>query len=164
MGLRKMLITDARTQHWYTREGDPDVTTQAREERMAEQTLRVWSPIMLSIGGIVVAVGVSWGMMQTQLTRAVSEQSTVAQTVQAIQISIVEMKASQGRIETKMDSAVATVGVRVAAVEKELAALTSYVNTAWPRLRNNAENIVILHRELERLCSCVIPLRAPEKF
>ena len=164
MGLRQMLITDARTQHWYTRAGDPDVTTQAREERMAEQTLRVWSPIMLSIGGIVVAVGVSWGMMQTQLSLTAAEQSSVAKSVQAIQISLVELNASQARIETKVDSAVATVGVRVSAVEKELGALTSYVNTAWPRLRNNAENIVILHRELERLCSCVIPLRAPEKF
>ena len=44
------------------------------------------------------------------------------------------------------------------------AELRDWMSQIWPRLRNHGENMEILKRHLEGLCSCEVQLNEPERF
>ena len=47
---------------------------------------------------------------------------------------------------------------------KTLQRQEEYLDTMWPRLRAHDQNIVTLHRAMEKQCQCVIILEEPERF
>jgi len=49
-------------------------------------------------------------------------------------------------------------------LKEEIQSTKRSLDTIWPRLRAQSENISTLAREVEKLCKCTIHTKVPEKF